>query len=333
MRLIVADADPDYARMLARAVRESEWRRKVTVVLETGDAGGGPGANAAAGGVQADAVLADAASCRRFLENGFAGAVVCLGEERETAELAVNGRIIPCLFKYQNVHDLMMQLMNRISATAANRGENGAGICRVVAVYSASGGAGKTTFATALAEWLAAAGRRTFYLNMERIPGLAAESAGGRRRFAMVLYHLRRGEHAALLDLAGRHPERGYDAFPPADHADEWNEYREADVRELVALLRFSGRWEFVVADCESDLSVPTRTVLRLADERLWLEADDETGARKSAFARRMLAGAGEAPEGRGWHVIRVPAAGGRKPPDVARAMRLLGAEGETGDE
>jgi hypothetical protein len=328
LRLIVADSDPDYARMLARAIRESDWRRKVTVVLAGGEGGGMP----SSGAEPADALLADAAWCRRMLEAGFTGAVVCLGEEREAAEMELGGRTVPALFKYQNVHDLMAQLMGRLSPVQAGGAKTAAGSCRLVAVYSASGGAGKTTLASGLAEWLAASGRRTFYLNMERIPGLAAGPSDVRLRFARVLYHLRRGERDALMALATRHPERGFDWFPPADHADEWNEYRESDIRELAAALRSAGRWDFIVADCESDLSLPTRTMLQLADERFWLETDDETGLRKSAFARRMLAVA-DGPAEAGWHVIRVASASGRKVPVVAQALRMIGAEGGSGDE
>lgn len=340
MRLIVADSDVHYARMLARAIRESDWRRKVTVVLAAGD-GGAPWPETGSG---EDAVLADAAWCERLLKRGSAGTLICLGEERGTEEVEMEGRVIPCLFKYQSVHDLMAQLMQHLRKQPAGEASPGTSACRFVAVGSASGGAGKTTFATGLAEWLAMAGHRTCYLNLERIPSFPGGGPDGTRRFARVLYHMRRGERDRLLSLATRHPDRGYDAFPAADHAGEWEEYEAADVRELVRLLVSSGRWDMVVADCESALTPLTRTALHLADDVFWLETEDEIGTCKSAFARRMLAGAGGAPEGgaagrsggeaggKTWHTVPVRSAGRREPPDFRLALRQLGIEGGEGD-
>jgi len=329
LRLIVADSDADYARMLARAIRESDWHRKVTVVL----AGGGDGTDLPAPGTDGDAVLADAACIKRMLERGDGGTLVCLAEERETAELVLDGRSVPCLFKYQPVHDLMTQLMERVSGPTATGMKSGPSPCRVIAVYSASGGAGKTTFAAGLAEWLAAAGRRVVCLNMERIPGFPGGAPDGSWRFARMLYHLRREEHSALLSLAVRHPEGAYDRFPPADHAEEWSEYKEEDIRLLLSLLRSSGRWDAVVADCDSSLAEPVKSAIRLADDVFWLETDDETGACKSAFARRMLENAdGQAGSGNRY-VIPVPSPGTGMWPDFAAALRNLGIGEEDGDE
>jgi len=328
LRLIVADSDTDYARMLARAIRESDWHRKVTVVLAVGR----EGTDLPAPGTDGDAVLADAAIIKKMVERGDGGTLVCLAEERETAELVLDGRSVPCLFKYQPVHDLMTQLMERVSAPAAGV-KSSASACRVIAVYSASGGAGKTTFAAGLADWLAAAGRRVVCLNMERIPGFPGGAPDGSRRFARMLYHLRREEHNALLSLAVRHPEGGYDRFPPTDHAEEWSEYGEEDIRRLLLLLRSSGRWDAVVADCDSSLTEPVKTVIRQADDVFWLETDDETGAFKSAFALRMLESAGGQTGAGNRYVIPVPSPVAGMWPDFAAALRNLGIGEEDGDE
>src|SRR5690606_41281039 len=135
-------------------------------------------------------------------------------------------RAFPGLSKDPNRDGLMAQLMGRLPPVRAGGAKSAAGAGGLVAVYSASGGPGKPPLASGLAEWLAASGRRTFYLNMERIPGLAAGPSDVRLRFARVLYHLRRGERDALMALATRHPERGFDWFPPAAHAGEWDEDR-----------------------------------------------------------------------------------------------------------
>lgn len=324
LRLAVAVRDGDYMRMLARAIRESEWRRKVTVVLMHGDdAGNLPGDWA-----DGDPVLADADWCRRWLEQGAKGTLVCLADSRDQTELELDDRRIPCLFKYQSVHGMLAGLMDLLAQRPGGAAAGDPGQCRLVAVYSASGGSGKTAFAKGLAEWLAAAGCRAFYLNLERIPGEPGGGSEGSHRFARVLYHMRRGEQAALLALAGRHPDRGYDGFPVADHADEWNEYGSADIRELTGLLRQSGRWDFIVADCESALTAVTETVVRLADERFLLVVDDETGHHKSAFARRMLAMETGRPDTEAWRIISVSPGKGGAWRDFSPYLHMLGVEG-----
>lgn len=326
MRLVIADEDASYRFMLSRSIRESEWRRKVTVVLADGRDSVHSTAVA-----EANAALADPAWCIRLKEGGFRGTVICLAETRDTEELAIGGHRFPCLFKYQSLHSLMSDLLVRL-----DRQQGGAstmiggnpGDCRVVAVYSASGGAGKSSFSVGLAEWLAAAGYRTFLLNMERIPGVQSNGSGEKKRFAMVLYHMRRGEHDALFALAERHPDKGFDGFPAAGHAGEWNEYGAADFRELVGLLKRSGRWDFVVADCETALTELTETALATADERFWLEVDDEVGRAKSAFAQRMLSISSGADGQGGWHFISVPPAS-RSEPDFADCLGRIGITGE----
>lgn len=333
MRLLVFDGDKQYARMLARAIRESEWRRKVTVVLAGGAGEEGVPAEALNRISDADLVLADEAWCTRLLEITGGITLVCLSEHREPEEITLGDKKLPCLFKYQSVHDLMTRLMERLAKPRGGMAGTGSGPCRLAVVYSASGGAGKTTFAAGLAEWLAAAGCRTLYLNLERIPSFPGGAPGESRRFARVLYHMRRGEHDALLSLAIRHPDSGFDWFPAADHADEWNEYGGADIRDLLDLIRQSGRWDFIVADCESALTELTETVIRLADDRFWLEPDDEFGARKAAFAHRMLAEATGIADREAWHRITVRAAPPGEEPDFAACLKMLGAEGDLADE
>lgn len=333
LRLAVADRDGDYMRMLARAIRESEWRRKVTVVLIHGDeADGLPGLPE--DWADGDPVLADAFWCRRWVESGAKGKLLCLTDARDqmASELDMDGQRIPCLFKYQSVHGLLTQLMDRMAQGPGGVSGADSTSCRLLAVYSASGGAGKTTFAQGLAEWLAAAGCRTFYLNLERIPGEPGGGPETSRRFARVMYHMRRGEQSSLLSLADRHPDRGYDAFPVADHADEWNEYGSADFRELIEWLRQSGRWDYIVADCESALTDVTETAVRLAEERFLLVPDDDVGRYKSDFARRMMAtGSGRSDEDT-WRIVTVQARGGGDWRDFTPYLQMLGVEGASAD-
>src|SRR5690606_12363876 len=126
---------------------------------------------------------------------------------------------VPRIYKYQPVHQLVMEVMEAYSLRHGER--NGrrpwhAGDGRVIAVYAASGGAGATTFARGLSELLAAAGYRTFYLNMECIPSYAAPGQGS-KKFGQVLYHLRRGEAAQLRSMIIRDTDRDYDMLPTAD--------------------------------------------------------------------------------------------------------------------
>jgi Mrp family chromosome partitioning ATPase len=116
--------------------------------------------------------------------------VLQLSESAECEEGGIEGKIA----KYQPLDRFFARLVS-VYASMQRGGldaETEPSSCRTTAVYSAAGGAGKTTVAMNLAKHLAEQGRRVIVLNLESLGSVSAfiaEAPGD--RFSRLMYCLR----------------------------------------------------------------------------------------------------------------------------------------------
>ncbi|MBM7566944.1 AAA family ATPase [Paenibacillus sacheonensis] len=162
----------------------------------------------------------------------------------------------------------------------------------VAAVYSASGGTGKTTLAMQLARHASISGVQSFYLNLEQWNGsLASEdAAGGGDDFARLLYALQSepGKGAAAVSaLRRRHPALGMDMFMPCDNPDERLSLGAEQAKRLIAAIVDTGDYGFVVVDLDSRLDALHTAVFEACDTILWLVTPDAASGRKNELAMR----------------------------------------------
>lgn len=186
--------------------------------------------------------------------------------------------------KYQPLSQLFSALLAIGLSQADNRvrqpiAPGGVPRAHVVSVYSATGGAGKTTVAANLAKLLSFQGKRTFYLNLERLNSAPMfPAAEGESPFARLLYHVRANAElmpGKLGEATRIDNESKVEYVPPLIHAEEMEEMTAADTERLLAAIAHSGDYRFVVVDLESGQHPRTMAALAQSDTVVWLLLDE----------------------------------------------------------
>ncbi|WP_274649189.1 AAA family ATPase [Paenibacillus humicola] len=198
----------------------------------------------------------------------------------------------PEILQYQPLPRLL-QAVSAVCAAAGVRPEGGVsgGKAAVAAVYSASGGIGKTTLALHLSQLAGVRGMRVFYLNLE--PWNATSLWFGDEAsddLPYMLYTLQTQPDKSALrltELRRRHPAMGLDYFAPCGNPDELLELSPDNARLLIDTIAGSGQYDLVVADTGWGLNRLHVEVLLAADYPLWLVGRDEVSRRKTEAALR----------------------------------------------
>ncbi|OWA34438.1 hypothetical protein B9G55_19280 [Saccharibacillus sp. O16] len=200
----------------------------------------------------------------------------------------------PCLQPYQPLNLLLtaaLELAGREQFVSADS-LSGA---QVIAVHSASPGAGKTTVALNLAKQLGNRGVRTFYLNLETLDSSASfrneQSARQNegRGLPELLYDLKAARESGeecqspLSQYASFQEKLKSPSFPPLDRPDELLQMDEEDTIALIHYIATSGLCDLVLVDTDSENHERLRALLKRADRILWLLADDLLHLRKTA--------------------------------------------------
>lgn len=205
--------------------------------------------------------------------------------------------------KYQCIDKIYKQILgiySEQSSDAWNLNEKTA--VTTVAVYSPTGGVGKTTIALTAAAKYAAQGIRTLYLNLENIAsddcylpmtgarGIAqiAESLGESMNHALKIQSL-------LLEKTSN--------FYYMEHFGSPNDLCAMSVEEeqqLIRIFQGAGLFDVIVIDMQSVLDEKAAAVFELADKILLIERADEASEKKqgcfleqahikNAYGRKML--------------------------------------------
>jgi hypothetical protein len=194
------------------------------------------------------------------------------------------------ILQYQPLPQLLQALAAVCAAAGALRGAgNGEGKAAVIAVYSPSGGIGKTTLALHLCQVAGVRGLRVFYLNLE--PWNATSlwfGDEGRDDFSRMLYTLQSQPDKAaarMTELRRRHPTLKLDYFAPCGNADERFELTSETVRLLLSSIAGSGEYDLVVADLDSGFDPVHYEVLQSSDYPVWMVGAGPFFRRKTEMA------------------------------------------------
>lgn len=273
-RVVLAAADREYVAKLAEYVREQEpdwdvaaYTYASALRLDLRD------------GVRADLLLGQPELLREV------GTVQ--GEARKMIALADGDEATPeeawqTIRQYQPLPLLMAEIRNAFSG---ERALPVAG-CRVVTVFSAAGGAGKTTLALNILRQAGERGLRTFYLNLEALNATSLLFGHGdpdslsRLIYGLQAYPERWDE---LFVKTCRHqPYLRTDYVDAPDHPRE----RLALTSELLAdalhRIRASGRYDLVLVDPDIGAGDWHRKLLLGSDQVVWLTTDDLQGLTKA---------------------------------------------------
>ncbi len=153
------------------------------------------------------------------------------------------------------------------------------GHCRLLTVFSAAGGIGKTTMALNITRLAGERGLRTLYLNLEPIN--ATSKLFGVYEpdsLSRLLYVLQTEPEAfpGQLERSVRH--QAYlraDIIDAPDHPGERLGMAPELLDRLIDSIRATGRYDLIVADPDSGISPWHAMLLGLSDKVAWLVTDD----------------------------------------------------------
>jgi cellulose biosynthesis protein BcsQ len=294
LEVVIADRDADYLGLLMHYVRESDWSELLSVrqltrpdmLREHRQSRG------------ADIYLIHPDFC---IEDGMDGLVILLQETPgEAGGGPADAGELAGIYKYRPLHQLFGQMLE-LYRSRSNPGEPRpvSGAASVYALYSASGGAGKTTVAVHLLRCLAEKGQRCLYWNMELFPGAAFPQEADVELAARFVYGLRTNADwtdEALPKLLARAEPYGFDYFPGFRKVKESLDLTRDDVASLILRIRAAGRYDVVVIDLESTFHERVVGALAACDIVLWLVTEDkESAAKTSRLLSEMKEGLGGA--------------------------------------
>ncbi|OWR32957.1 hypothetical protein CDO73_00105 [Saccharibacillus sp. O23] len=238
-----------------------------------------------------DLVLAEPAFLEAWLKtDGSRNVSWAVLGSKEEAEL-LGG---PCLQPYQPLNLLLAAALDLAGKEQFSAGASVVGV-QVIAVHSASPGAGKTSVALNLAKQLGNRGLRTFYMNLETLdssasfrgaPNMSAAEGSG---LPELLYDLKSAREkrevcrSPLSRYAFFQEKLKSVSFPPLDRPDELLQMDEEDAAALIDYVAAGGSCDIIVADTDTENHERLRALLKRADRVLWLLTDDLLHLRKTS--------------------------------------------------
>lgn len=190
------------------------------------------------------------------------------------------------ILQYQPLPSLLAQIR---SVLAGSMSLSASG-CRVLTVFSASGGLGKTTVALNLIRQAGERGFRTLYLNLETLNATDLLFGKGEPdSLSRLLYGLQ-AHPESWVEQFGRlcrhHPRLQTDFLDAPDHPGERLALTPALLESLLEGLRGTGRYDLIIVDPDSGAGEWYMKLLDLSDQVVWLTVDD---LQASAKADKLL--------------------------------------------
>lgn len=164
--------------------------------------------------------------------------------------------------------------------------------CRLLTVFSAAGGAGKTTAALNLVRLAGERGWRTLYLNLETLNATSRLlGIGEPDSLSRLLYGLQSDPSGFAEHLARLVRHQSYlraDFVDAPEHPGERAAMTPELLETLLEGIRGSGRYDLIVADPDSGADPWHRRLIGLSDKAVWLVSDDWQCLEKTARLLRF---------------------------------------------
>ncbi|MFD2327842.1 hypothetical protein ACFSR7_01170 [Cohnella sp. GCM10020058] len=192
---------------------------------------------------------------------------------------------LPAIAQYQSLPRLAAEIRRLVETASAKPAEGTA----LWTVYSAGGGAGKTTLALNIARQAAERGYSVMYLNLEALCGVGpllggrgtdGKEDGGREPegLSRLLYELSAhpaSAEARIRALGSRRSAVGAGYLEPADHPAELLAMTPERLEALIEALRRYGGFDLIVADPDGGFAGWQQRLLELSCRICWIAADD----------------------------------------------------------
>ncbi|GHU93287.1 hypothetical protein FACS1894208_02510 [Clostridia bacterium] len=166
--------------------------------------------------------------------------------------------------KYQRISRLSSDILEEYSKAAVGIANFGSGKARITAVWSPTGGVGKTTTALAYATQKAVDGGKITYLDLEYFSSTTVYFPESGKSISTVFEHLGGNPSLLLKAIALKDSGSGITYFSPPNNYDDMNELTVDDIEALVASA--SDISDELVIDLPSVCDVRCRKILETAD-------------------------------------------------------------------
>jgi cellulose biosynthesis protein BcsQ len=204
------------------------------------------------------------------------------------------------LFKYQSLNKLFEQLCkwdDAFSLSDHPKADMSSGSAQITAVYSAKGGAGKTTVALYIAQAMLADRQRTLYMSLESLNAVTAilhsrKILESESRFSQLIYYLltEPGKLQSRWDsYINVDRSTGLHFIAPEQSVREMEAMNGDTVKKLIDILAKSNRYDRIVLDLDSSLHARTVGALKRSDQIVWLVLADQASLYKTETARKQL--------------------------------------------
>ena len=214
------------------------------------------------------------------------GVMIVLEDDR----ISSNEYDYPTLFKYQPLNQLISGVLSiyyeqKGHLIPFSSEEKRA---KVIAVYSASGGTGKTTLAVNLARQLAVHDKRVFYLNLELINSTSLYYTSPEDEpSSQILYYTKTKQDqlvSKIESLKKYHPNTTVEYFDLAINVEEMLDLTEAEVTFLISGLIDSHHYDFIIIDLDSFVNDRVKAALNQCDQVLWVVNNELNSFHKTHY-------------------------------------------------
>ncbi|GGH77619.1 cellulose biosynthesis protein BcsQ [Pullulanibacillus pueri] len=270
LKLMMADTDADYMESVAVYLRSSHEGVKFDVKLFSTSENV---SHYLSNHEQIDILLIAPELLTQELPIQHVGLVLMLEDER----IARYDSTFIRIFKYQPLNKLISDILSHYYD------ENGKiqsfhyemGRTKVLSMYSASGGVGKTTLAISLARQLALADKKVFYLNLELINSTSLYLTSlDDQPSTQILYHVKTSKDqlvSKIESLKKYSADMKVEYFDLAINPEEMLDLTEEDVNTLVSGLLETKHYDFIIIDGDDSLDPRMQAALNVSDFILWV--------------------------------------------------------------
>lgn len=289
IRMGIWSEDPDYGGRIAAYIRSTEYRERISPVLFTD----GESSLQKAGNYDSlDILLADEEwlgeeKAARIMSAGCKVVSLC----GETVESRVSG----CwpMAKYQPVNRMLDTVIQSFSEAATlDSGLGNGQRSLILAIYSAVGGAGKTTFAYTAAGLLARMGYRPAVLSLESVPSPCWRTQSLEDAFGRAVYEsvkAPQGKQASLDSFFTVDEERNVRFLPASADPEELEQMGEEETLLLVESAASSSRTDTLILDLDSGLFPRTLAALKKSDKAVCLVPPGTVASEKTGLVLKQL--------------------------------------------
>lgn len=149
---------------------------------------------------------------------------------------------------------------------------SGEGVCKLIGIFSPSGGVGKTQLAIGLAIERVARGMSALYLNLESIPSIDAFLPCHKEHsLSKVLYTLKNGGNLAMSFDAVKavDPQTGVEYFTAPESLIDLEEVSLDEFETLFQMIKQSTQYDYVFIDLSSAMNKRMLSLMNMFDENL----------------------------------------------------------------